>query len=47
MTVTRQQTGALTILFVLLAALAIVVVLLAFIVVPDTANMVRSIRSVN
>ena len=43
----KQQTGALAILFVLLTALAIVVMLLVVIVIPDTVSMVDSVRSVD
>ena len=38
-----QQTGALAILFVLLAALTIVIVLLAVFVIPDTVSATDSV----
>lgn len=41
-----QQTGALTILFVFLAALAIVIVLLTVFVIPDTVSATDSVQSV-
>lgn len=41
-----QQTGALAILFVLLAVLAIAIVILAVFVIPDTASATDSIQGV-
>jgi len=41
-----QQTGALAVLFVLLAAMAIVIVILTAFVIPDTVSAIDTVRGI-